>query len=212
MGFVVALTGGIGCGKSSATKLFAELGAGIVDTDEIAHRLTLPGARALQEIASRLGPEYLLPDGSLDRGALRRRVFSDPTAKAGLEAILHPLIRREAEAEIARQRAPYAVVAVPLLFESGASYRKLAQQVVVVDCAEETQITRTMERSGLSRDEVRAIMAQQVTRETRLRRADAVLHNDGSLEELKEQVAFLHRRFLELAAGESKQRLSKTSH
>lgn len=209
---MVALTGGIGCGKSSAARLFAQLGAGIVDTDDIAHRLTRPGSPALGEIASRLGAHYLLPDGSLDRARLRRRIFGDPAAKTELEAILHPLIRHEAEAEIARQTAPYVVAVVPLLFESGESYRKLARQIVVVDCAEEQQIARTMARSGLARGEVRAIMARQARRETRLREADAVLHNDGGPEELKDQVLALHRRFLEMAAAESGGRLSKTSH
>lgn len=199
MTFVVALTGGIGCGKSSAANFFAALGAGVVDTDEIAHRLTRPGEAALQEIASRLGNEYLLADGSLDRAKLRRRIFEDSAAKADLEAILHPLIRREAEAEIARQTAPYVVVVVPLLFETGASYRQLAQLVVVVDCAEERQIARTMARSGLNREEVRAIVAQQSSRETRLSQANEVLQNDGAPEELKEKVFALHQRLLHLA-------------
>lgn len=199
MTFVVALTGGIGCGKSSAANFFAALGAGVVDTDEIAHRLTRPGEAALQKIASRLGNEYLLANGSLDRAKLRQRIFEDPAAKAELEAILHPLIRREAEAEIARQTAPYVVVVVPLLFEAGASYRQRARQVVVVDCDEEQQIARTMARSGLRREDVQAIMARQASRETRLRQADEVLQNDGAPEGLKEKVFTLHQRFLRLA-------------
>lgn len=212
--FVVALTGGIGSGKSSAAQYFSELGAGLVDTDEIAHRLTRPDSPAVHQIAARLGQEYRLADGSLDRVGLRRRVFSDPSAKAELEAVLHPLIRREAETEIARQTAPYVVVVVPLLFESGEFYRRLAQQIVVVDCAEEQQVSRTMARSSLSREEVQAIMARQAKRAVRLNQADTVLHNDGSPEELKAQVAALHQRLLELvaAAKPDSNRLSKTSH
>ncbi len=214
MTFVVALTGGIGSGKSLAAKYFSELGAGLVDTDEIAHRLTRPGMPVLDEIAAHFGREYLLADGSLDRARLRRRVFDDPSAKAKLEAILHPQIRHTAKEEIDHQNAPYVVVVVPLLFEAGDFYRQLARQIVVVDCAEEHQISRTMARSGLSEEEVRAIMAAQVPRQTRLTQADAVLKYDHSPEVLQAQIAALHQRFLQLSADEAanSNRLSKTSH
>ena len=195
----IGLTGGIGSGKSAAARLFAELGASVVDTDAISHRLTAPGAPALGEIARQLGAEYLQPDGSLDRARLRQRVFADPAAKAALEAILHPLIRHEAATQVAASRAPYTLVVVPLLVETG-GYRELIQRVLVVDCREETQIARAMARSGLSEAQARAILDNQATREERLKRADDVITNDGSLTELERQVLKFHERYLELAA------------
>jgi dephospho-CoA kinase len=200
MPFVVALTGGIGSGKSSAARFFAALGAAIVDTDEIAHDLTRPGRPAVTEIALRFGHEYLLPDGGLDRAKLRQRVFADPAAKNELEAVLHPLIRAEAERQIASASAPYTVVVVPLLFESGDAYRKLARRVVSMDCGEDRQIARTMARSSLAEKEVRAIMATQASREERRSGADILLNNDGGPEELRAQVAALHARLLEEAS------------
>lgn len=200
MSLVIGLTGGIGSGKSAAARLFAELGAAVVDTDAIAHQLTAPGAPALGEIARRLGTEYLQPDGALDRARLRQRVFADPAAKAALEAILHPLIRREAAAQVAASRAPYTLVVVPLLVETG-GYRELIQRVLVVDCREETQIARAMARSGLSEAQTRAILNNQATREERLKRADDVIDNDGNLAALERQVLELHEKYLELAAA-----------
>jgi len=194
----IGLTGGIGSGKSAAARMFAELGAAVVDTDAIAHRLTAPGAPALGEIAERLGAEYLQPDGSLDRARLRQRIFADPAAKAQLEAILHPLIRQEAAAQVADSRAPYSLVVVPLLVETG-GYRELIQRVLVVDCREETQVARTMARSKLTEQQVHDILANQVTRRQRLNHADDVIDNDGSLAALERQVLELHEKYLELA-------------
>ncbi|MBS4097513.1 MAG: dephospho-CoA kinase [Sulfuricella sp.] len=200
MPLTIGLTGGIGSGKSAAAELFAALGAAVIDTDVIARELTVPGAAALGEIAARLGNEFILPDGSLDRAALRRRVFADARAKQTLEAILHPRIRSRAAELALRSTAPYALVVVPLLIETG-GYRDLVQRVLVVDCSEARQIARTMARSGLSEAEARAILAHQATREARLDHADDVIDNSGDLDALQRQVRQLHEKYLGLSGA-----------
>lgn len=198
MPFCVGLTGGIGSGKSAAAALFGKLGAAIVDTDEISHRLTGPGGNAIAPIRARFGAASIAADGSLDRARMRERVFSDEAARKDLEAILHPMIRAQARAEIAGASAPYVIVVVPLLFETGA-YRDLVKRVVVVDCDEEEQVRRVVARSGIAAAEVRRIMAAQLSRAERVKRADDVLDNSGPLETLREAVARLHRKYLDLA-------------
>jgi dephospho-CoA kinase len=198
MPYVIALTGGIGSGKSSVAAIFAELGADVVDTDAIAHRLTAPGQPGAVKIAAQFGAEYLREDGSLDRGRMRNLVFADPAARKKLEAILHPLIRVEVEAAVRTARAAYIVLVVPLLVETGA-YRELARRVLVVDCSEDEQIVRVGQRSGLAAATVRSIMASQVSRAERLAQADDVIVNDSDLAALKNRAAALHRRYLELA-------------
>jgi dephospho-CoA kinase len=198
MPLVVGLTGGIGSGKSAAAGFFAQLGAAVVDTDGIARELTAPGGTAMGAIREAFGPAYVAADGALDRARMRARVFSDPAAKRRLEGILHPLIRAEVLRQAGGSRAPYVIVVIPLLFETG-GYPGLIQRVVVVDCAEETQIARTMVRGGLSRADVEAIMRAQASRATRRAGAHDVLENEGSLDELRAQVAALHLRYLELA-------------
>lgn len=200
----VGLTGGIGCGKSSVARIFAELGAGVVDTDEIAHRLTQKGAPALAAITGQFGPEFLLPDGNLDRAKLRRQVFSDPATKNRLEAILHPLIRQQVVSDMLLIQAPYLLLVVPLFFETGA-YRDLVDRVLVVDCDESQQISRTMARSSLAAAEVSAIMANQISRDERIRQATDILPNRTGHESLVEGVRKLHRQYLELSADGSAQ-------
>src|SRR5262245_38809287 len=148
--FVVVLTGGIGSGKTAVSDLLHELGADVVDTDVIARELTAAGGGAMPAIAERFGRDVLAPDGSLDRAKMRNRAFADAEVKRDLESILHPIIRLRAAELVARSRAPYVVLVVPLLVESGA-YRDIADRVLVVDCPEPIQIERTMARSGLSR-------------------------------------------------------------
>ena len=199
MTFIVGLTGGIGSGKSAAATLFEEFGAAVVDTDAIAHALTAPGGTAIAPIRDAFGDEVVAPNGALDRAAMRRKVFTDAQAKGRLEAILHPMIRAEADRRSAAARAPYVVLVVPLLVESG-GYRSRVQRVAVVDCPEEVQVARVMSRSGLSAEEARAIMAAQVSREARLAVADDVIDNGGELAALRPQIEALHRRYLEMAA------------
>lgn len=196
--FSVGLTGGIGCGKSTVADLFAALGATIVDTDVIAHALTAPQGAAMPSIVAEFGPDFAQPDGALDRAHMRTLVFSDATARARLEAILHPRIRAATEAAGQAATGAYVIYVVPLLIESG-SWRDRVTRVLAIDCSEDTQVARVMQRSHLSADEVRAIMATQVTRARRLAEADDVVDNDAGLDALRTQVQALHERYLALS-------------
>ncbi|MDZ7656646.1 MAG: dephospho-CoA kinase [Sulfurimicrobium sp.] len=195
---VIGLTGGIGCGKSATAELFAELGVSIIDTDQIARQLTSAGQPALVAIANKFGTDFLLPDGNLNRPLMRHTIFASPEAKKELEAILHPLIRAEVRRRLALAQSPYAIVAVPLLLESGA-YGEIVQRVLVVDCSEAQQMERVMARNGLDETEVRAIMAHQLSRQERLRQADDIIDNHGNHSSLGLQVEQLHQRYLKLA-------------
>jgi dephospho-CoA kinase len=195
MAFTVALTGGIGSGKSAVAERFAALGAGIVDTDVIAHGLTAPGGAAMPAIAAAFGASFVAADGSLDRARMRSHVFDDPAARRRLEAILHPMIRSEAEAQRSALRTPYAMMVIPLLVESG-DPRGRFDRVLVVDCSPETQVRRVMARSGLAREVVEAILAAQATRAERLAMADDVIDNEGALSALDDAVSALHDRYL----------------
>ncbi|MDR2113081.1 MAG: dephospho-CoA kinase [Candidatus Accumulibacter sp.] len=199
MSLIVGLTGGIGSGKTTVAGLFAELGAAIVDTDAIAHELTSARGAAMPAIVGAFGGAVLREDGSLDRARMRRLCFSDPAARKSLEAILHPLIRGESVARCRRaDYAPYVLLVVPLLIESGA-YREHVGRILLVDCDEARQIARVMARSALSEQEVREIIAAQASRAERLAAADDVLSNTGAPGELPMGVLALHRRYLELA-------------
>lgn len=198
MSFIVGLTGGIGSGKSTAAHMFAELGAAVVDTDAISHALTGPGGAAMPALRETFGVECVRPDGGLDRQAMREVVFRDAAARRLLEDIVHPMIRLEAERQVATAAAPYVLLMVPLLLETG-RYVSLLQRILVVDCDPEVQIRRTMERSGLTRDAVAAIMAAQLDRQARLAGADDVIDNSGDERALRAQVARLHVTYLQLA-------------
>jgi dephospho-CoA kinase len=196
---VIGLTGGIGSGKSTVARIFASLGAEIIDTDEISHQLTAPGQPAVKAIGRELGAGYIGADGGLDRAALRQLVFNDSAARKKLEDILHPRIRqRVAELLAAPSAAPYRIVVVPLLFETGA-YAGLVQRTLVVDSSEQQQIERTMARSALTQEEVRTIMQSQLSRTLRLARADDVIVNDSNLENLTAKVGDLHKKYIRLA-------------
>jgi dephospho-CoA kinase len=198
MPYCVGLTGGIGTGKSIASGMFEALGAAVVDTDEISRALTAPGGAAIAAIRERFGPASIGPDGGLDRERMRRLVFHDAASRQQLEAILHPLIRRRTQAAIAAARGPYVIVVVPLLFETGVCM-EFVQRVLVLDCDEAEQARRVVAGRGLPAEEVRRIMATQLPRAERLRRADDVLHNDNGIEALRGQVERLHARYLALA-------------
>lgn len=197
--YVVGLTGGIGSGKSTVAERFVAAGAALVDTDAIAHELTGAGGAAMPALQAAFGPGVAAADGALDRDAMRRLIFADPTARATLEGILHPQIRLIAAERCAAADAPYVILAVPLLVESD-SYRERCQRIVVVDCPESLQVQRVMQRNGLAEAEVTAIMAAQATRVERLRAADDVVHNDADLENLQQQVSRLHAKYLRLSA------------
>ncbi|MGE0802148.1 MAG: dephospho-CoA kinase [Lautropia sp.] len=200
-GFKVGLTGGIGSGKSTVADGFAALGVPVVDTDAIAHRLTAPGGDAIDAIRAEFGAAMIAADGRLDRAAMRAAVFADAGARRRLEAILHPLIRGQAERETAAafaQGAEYLILAIPLLVESG-NWHDRVDRVLVVDCPVELQIERVIRRSGLTREAVLAIIAAQATREARLAAADDVIDNSGTAVALTPRVAELHRHYRGLA-------------
>jgi dephospho-CoA kinase len=198
--YTIGLTGGIGSGKSAVADAFAELGVDVTDTDRLAHAVTAAGTPGLDAIVAAFGAGLLQSDGTLDRAALRRLAFSDPTARMQLEAILHPLIGKAATHEIACWRSPYGILVVPLLLERG-GMRSRVQRILVVDCPEDEQVRRVQGRSGLSPDEIRAIMATQCARAERLARADDVIDNSGSPAAIAPQVAALDARYRSLAAA-----------
>ena len=200
MPYSVGLTGGIGSGKSAAAQMFETLGVTVVDTDAIAHALTAPGGAAVAPIRAAFGPEYIDPKGALDRARMRGLVFADAAKKRELEAILHPLIRLRSEELVAAASGAYLILMVPLLVES-ADYRTRYRRILVVDCPEETQIARVTARSGIGADQVRAIIASQVSRSERLAAADDVIDNSRDLVHLRRQVEALHARYLQLAAA-----------
>ena len=193
--FSVGLTGGIGCGKTTVADMFAALGASVIDTDQIAHSLTAPHGAAMPALLAEFGEDFATPEGALDRAKMRALVFSAATARARLEAILHPRIRDATAAAAAIATGPYTIFVVPLLIESG-TWRERVTRVLAIDCSEETQVARVMTRSGLSAEQVRAIMAAQVTRAQRLAAADDVVNNDEGLDELRPQVERLHAHYL----------------
>ena len=196
MNYLAGLTGGIGSGKSTVAHLFAELGARIVDTDLISHQLTQANGAAIPVIRQIFGAEFVDAQGALDRTRMRELVFANTAAKQHLEAILHPLILSQTREQVTVPTdAPYTLIIVPLLFESG-HYRDWLNRVIVVDCPEQLQIERTIRRNGLSEPAVRAIIAQQIDRTRRLQLADDVIGNEGDMDTLREQVKKLHDRLL----------------
>ena len=197
MSFVVGLTGGIGSGKSAVSDEFAALGATVVDTDVIARELTGKGGAAVAEVERIFGNDFIA-GGAMDRKRMREHVFADPAAKRALEGLLHPMIRAESARRSVAASGPYVIQVVPLLIESP-DYRGRVDRVLVVDCPEETQVQRVRARSGLSADEVRAIMRTQASRAERLAAADDVIDNGGPRDALRKQVAALHQKYLQFA-------------
>jgi len=195
MGLTVGLTGGIGSGKSTVSHMLAELGAHLVDTDAISRGLTAPGGAAIDAIAQHFGPDFIDASGAMDRTRMRELAFADPSAMARLEGILHPLIGQQADAQAQRAAPGQTIVYdVPLLAESGRSWKDKVDRVLVIDCEPETQIARVMARSGWPRDAVEKVLAKQARRETRLALADDVILNEGlSLQELRAEVEKLWR-------------------
>jgi dephospho-CoA kinase len=200
--FSVGLTGGIGCGKTTVADMFGALGASLVDTDAIAHALTAPHGAAMPALLAEFGAGFATPEGALDRAKMRELVFTDPGARARLEAILHPRIREATAAAAAIATGPYVIFVVPLLIESG-TWAGRVSRILAIDCSEETQVARVMARNKLSEAQVRAIMAAQVTRSERLAAADDVILNDDGIEALAPQVERLHAFYLAQAAGMS---------
>ncbi|EHR73179.1 dephospho-CoA kinase [Burkholderiales bacterium JOSHI_001] len=189
----IGLTGGIGSGKSTVAQALVALGAHLVDTDAIARDITAPGGAAMAPLRDAFGPDMVDASGALDRARMRALAFGSPEAKARLEAVLHPMIGQEAQRRAAEAGERAVVFDVPLLGEHSV-WRQRCERILVVDCGADTQIERVVQRSGWPREQVQAVIAQQVSREQRLRLADAVIHNDGiDLQRLQDEVAALWR-------------------
>jgi dephospho-CoA kinase len=197
MTLVVGITGGIGSGKSAATRRFEEHGITVVDADVVARIVVEPGKPALTAIAEHFGIEILQHDGTLDRAALRQRVFSNDSERHWLEQLTHPLIGQEINAQISASTSPYTLLSSPLLLDT--SQKALTDCVVVVDTPEELQLQRTVARDSNDEAQVRRIMAAQMGRDERLQMADIVIDNSGTLEDLHLQVDELHKEFLQRA-------------
>ena len=195
--FRVGLTGGIASGKSTAAKLFAALGVPIIDTDQVAREVVEPGQPPLERLVERFGRTILTPDGHLDRPKLREIVFSDPRARADLEALTHPAIGTAVEAWSAAAGGPYQILIIPLLVEKGLGSQ--LDRVLVVDCDEELQVRRLQARDGSTIEQARAILNAQTSRAARLKAAHDVIQNDGDLGAVRDQVSALHSRYTELA-------------
>lgn len=196
----IGLTGGIASGKSTVAQRFVELGVPVIDADESSRFVVTRGGAALAAVAARFGADVLTATGELDRRALRDRVFSDPKERLALEAILHPLIQADMRRRADAVTAPYVVMAIPLLVEGG-SARERVDRILVVDVAEGIQLERLMSRDGGSLAQARAILEAQASRERRIKAADDVLVNAGSVSELRQAVDDLHQRYLSLATG-----------
>ena len=197
---LIGLTGGIGSGKTVVSDLLGSYGAGIIDTDKISHQITAPGGKAIPLITKAFGADFIDTQGALDRPKMRAVVFEDPSARQVLEQITHPLIQEEAAKqahEMANSGAPYLVFVVPLLIESG-FWIKLIDYLVVVDCLEEMQIQRVMHRNNMTHSDVENILKAQTSRNTRIAAANAVIENQGSLDELKPAVLKLHQQLLKI--------------
>jgi dephospho-CoA kinase len=200
--FRLGLTGGIGSGKTTVANFFAELGASIIDTDAIAHQLTAANGDAIPIIELVFGAAAIQADGALNRSYMRDLIFQDASKKKQLETILHPLIRLEAERQALLTQGNYLIFVVPLLFESG-NWQSRVDQIAVVDCHVETQIQRVIQRNGLARAQVEAIIKSQATRSNRLAIADVVIDSEQSLIQLKKQVTTLHQVYLKIAKAKA---------
>ncbi len=194
----IGLTGGIASGKSAVASEFAKLGVPVIDTDELAREVVKPGTSTLQTIVDRFGAAILDSQGALDRAQMRKRIFGNPQEKQALEAILHPAIRSEQLARSAKLGGAYQIHVVPLLTETQS--KDLYDHILVVDCEPSVQLERLLQRDGISRQLAESMIAAQATRKQRLALADDILNNDGRIEELPGKIAFLHQRYLQLAA------------
>ena len=194
--FIVALTGGIGSGKSTATEIFASFGVPIVDVDVISHHLTKAGGLLIPAIKEAFGEDFINSDGALNRAKMRGLIFNHPQSRLQLEAILHPAIHAKALEQLANNyHVPYQILAIPLLTKISI-YLKTIHRVLVIDCDEAAQINRTMQRSGLAEKEVRNIMSAQISRQTRLTLADDVIENNGDFDDLRIQIARIHKKYI----------------
>lgn len=201
--YIIGMTGGIGSGKTEATKLFTELGVPIVDVDIISHALTARGQATLKEIAQAFGQDILNDDGDLNRTALRKKVFANSEARKSLEDILHPAIFNKAlEALKKNASAPYQILAIPLLFESD-RYLEIISRSLVIDSPPEMQIARASKRDGLLEADIQKIIGVQMSRTKRNSLADDLILNDGSIEELRQKIKQLHEKYMNTCTSDN---------
>ncbi len=199
----IGLTGGIGCGKSTVARFFEELGAQVIDTDEISRSLTQQDGSGIALIRTQFGPKYITKEGSMDRALMRHLIIADVEAKQKLQAILHPLILAECKARIDKPgNSPYTLLMAPLLLECP-EFLQLTSRVLLVDCDTKLQVSRVQQRNGLEASEIRAIIAMQMPRQARLELADDIVLNNSSFESLTDQVKLLHLNYINkhLTAG-----------
>lgn len=194
--YVIALTGGIGSGKSTAANFFAALGVPVTDVDEISHQLTSVNQPIVNDIKTNFGNQYITPEGALNRAAMRDLVFNDAVARTKLNAILHPAIYDEALKQLqSHQDAPYQILAIPLLFESP-RYAPHVNRILLIDCDEKTQIERVKKRSQLSTSEIKKIIRTQTPRKKQLLLAHDVIENNKNVENLREKILEIHQKYL----------------
>ncbi|WP_422132968.1 dephospho-CoA kinase [Endozoicomonas sp. ALD040] len=194
---VIGVTGGIGSGKTAVTDYFSSLGITVVDADQASREVVEPGRPALQKIAERHGQDILTDEGTLDRRKLRDIIFNDDSERVWLEQLLHPLIRHQIIQELAASESPYTIIVSPLLVET--DQHVLTDRILVVDVPEDIQLSRTMSRDGMGKEQTRAIMARQASRQQRLEKASDVVDNSGSLEQLFQQLDEVHKTYMALA-------------
>ena len=193
----IGLTGGIASGKSTVSRLFAALGVPVIDTDQIARDVVVPGSPLLARLVGRFGNSVLTAAGHLNRRALREQVFAQSADRAALEALMHPAIMEELQRRAEAAGGVYQILAIPLLVEHG--LRASVDRVLLVDCPEELQLRRVRVRDGVTLSQARAVLAAQASRAARLAAADDVIINEGNLEALRRQVEILHSRYITLA-------------
>lgn len=194
----VGVTGGIGCGKTEVAKRFEKLGVPVIDADQITRELVEPGSAVLAAIIARFGDDMLSPEGELDRTKLRQIIFQDPKSRQDLEQLLHPRVKEEILRRIHVLSAhPYCLVVIPLMVETG--MESLVDRVLVVDCEDAQQVNRVTARDGSPEDAVRAIMATQAARQTRLAKASDIIRNTGTFDELQQEVEQFHQQFVDLS-------------
>ena len=191
---IIGLTGGIGSGKTAASDAFKSLGIDIIDADMSSRRVVERGQPALDDIQDHFGSDILDSENNLDRAKLREIIFQDPKERVWLEELLHPKIARHIKDQLESSKSPYCVLVSPLLLET--EQKSFCSSVLVVDVPEESQISRTSKRDGVSEEQVKSIIATQINREQRLKQADEIIINDGSIEELKEKILVLHTKYL----------------
>ncbi len=197
MPLIIGLTGGIACGKTTATDAFRALGVPVIDADEISRALTAPGGKALPDIAVAFGADMIGAHG-LKRTLMRETIFSDPAQRTKLEGILHPMIKREIYEQLKKVTAPYVILSIPLLLESG-RWKEAVARIVVIDVPVEDQVNRLVYDRHMSEDEARAIIETQISREERLKVATDVIENTGSVADLTRAVSELDRKFYAMA-------------